>query len=107
MTAAERKLWALLRGRQLGRKFRRQHPIDPFVVDFFCVEAGLVVEVDGPYHDDQQTRDEQRDRWLEAHGFIVLHLTNDDVLTRPRETLERIRALLRSGPLPPGEGPDT
>ena len=80
----ERSLWDLLRaGRLSGFKFRRQHPVGPFFADFFCVEVGLVVEVDGPSHIGREARDLQRDRWLVTCGFTVVHVTNDEVLTDP------------------------
>jgi len=109
MTAAERLLWALLRGRRLGHKFRRQQPLGPFVVDFFCFEAALVVEVDGPVHRRRKRRDRFRDAWLGACGLRVLHLTNDQVLHHTDQALATIRNLLPPAsqpppPLPAGEG---
>ena len=110
MTRAEKVLWALLRAGQLGYKFRRQHPMGPFVLDFFCFEAGLVVEVDGPYHLARRARDRQRDRWLRAEGLTVVHLTNQEVLTAPERALARIRKQLFSwdatgpGPAPSPSG---
>ena len=67
-TPFEDALWRLLRQRPWGNKFRRQHPKGPFFLDFFCVEAGLVVEIDGPYHVTRRLRDRRRDEWLRAHG---------------------------------------
>ena len=69
MTDAERKLWRALRDKQLdGRRFRRQHPIGPYVVDFVCLERRLVIEVDGSQHGEpeQTTFDQQRTEWLGA-----------------------------------------
>ena len=71
MSDAERKLWHALRARQIeGARFRRQHPIGRYVVDFVCLERRLVVEVDGGQHteDDQVAHDVRRDRWLEAEA---------------------------------------
>lgn len=104
-TPAEQALWTLLRRRPWGYKFRRQHPKGPFFLDFLCVEAKLVIEVDGPYHVTRRTRDQRRDEWLREHGFEVLHVSNDEALGDPGRILERIRTVLgTSGPLPLGEG---
>jgi len=108
LTDAERRLWYHLRDRRLvGRKFRRQVPIGPFVADFACLEAMLVVEVDGSQHADGA--DAARDAFLRRHGFAVLRFWNNDVLTRTQGVLERIHAALSThphpGPLPQaGEG---
>src|SRR5579859_3352090 len=81
MTDAERKLWAALRDRQLnGIKFRRQHPLGPYVLDFFSEEHKLVVEVDGGQHADHAERDVVRDAWLNANGCHVLRFWNNEVL---------------------------
>jgi very-short-patch-repair endonuclease len=77
-TDAEIRLWSRLRGKQLaGFRFRRQHPLGPYVVDFFCAEAKLIVEVDGGQHADDG---EARTRWLEARGYRVIRFWNNDVL---------------------------
>lgn len=94
MTPAERALWALLRGRQLGFKFRRQHPLDRFYADFFCFEVALVVEVDGPYHRARRRYDRQRDNFLRLVGIKVLRLTNEEVLHNPDRAILRIRQAL-------------
>jgi very-short-patch-repair endonuclease len=108
MTDAERRLWYHLRDRRLvGRKFRRQVPIGPYVADFACLEAMLVVEVDGGQHADGA--DAARDAFLRCHGFAVLRFWNNDVLTRTQAVLATIHAALSThphpGPLPQaGEG---
>ena len=80
-TKAESLLWYVLRGRRLcGLKFRRQFPIDPFIVDFACVEQRLAVEVDGGYHDYVYEGDQTRQRHLEAEGWSVIRFRNEDVL---------------------------
>lgn len=80
MTKAEERLWHELRGRRLDRfKFRRQVPIGAYIVDFVCMEAKLVVEIDGSQHADSQ-HDRVRDAELAARGFRVLRFWNDDVL---------------------------
>ena len=74
-------LWQRLRGRKLGGlKFRRQHPIEPFIVDFACIEKHLVVELDGEYHDHVYERDQSRQQRLEAAGWKVVRFSNADVL---------------------------
>jgi len=78
---AERKLWAHLRLRQIGGyKFRRQHPLGPYIVDFVCIEKKLIVEVDGGQHDEKRSHDAIRDRWLEEKGFKVIRFWNNEVL---------------------------
>ena len=80
-TAAESLLWGLLRGRRLcGLKFRRQFPIEHFVVDFACIQKTLVVEVDGGYHDHVYEYDMARDRRLRHLGWDVVRFSNEDVL---------------------------
>ena len=82
MTDTERIVWSELRGRRLGQhRFRRQHPIGPFVVDFVCLDKRFIVEIDGGHHSEpeQVKRDEHRTRWLEEAGYIVLRATNTDV----------------------------
>jgi very-short-patch-repair endonuclease len=80
MTDAERKLWRALRSRQLATaKFRRQVPIGPYVADFMCYAARLVIEVDGGQHADS-VRDRIRDRWFRENGFRVLRFWNNEVL---------------------------
>src|SRR5690348_7228785 len=77
----ERQLWGTLRNRQLdGLKFRRQRPVDPSIVDFFCYEAWLVEELDGLSHVGRAARDDRRTRDLEGKGWDVIRITNDDVL---------------------------
>ena len=83
MTDAERKLWSLLRNNQLGVKFRRQVPYDLYILDFYCVKAKLVIEVDGARHytPEGKRRDKIRDADLRSDGLEVLRFTNADVLT--------------------------
>ena len=80
-TDAEAKLWQHLRHKQLdGYKFRRQHPLGQYVVDFICLEAMLVIEVDGGQHAEFIRRDERRTAFLEKQGFRVLRFWNNEVL---------------------------
>jgi len=91
MTPAERRLWACLRANRLhGFHFRRQQIIDGFIVDFYCDAAGLVVEVDGPVHDQHTAYDAERDRILAARGLRVLRVRNCDVMQDLAKVLERI-----------------
>jgi very-short-patch-repair endonuclease len=96
MTPAEEALWALLRTRPCGCKFRRQHPLGPFIADFYCHEVALVIEADGPIHLRRRHRDEQRDRFLALCGIEVLRLTNALILGDSASTARLIeRTLLR------------
>jgi very-short-patch-repair endonuclease len=82
LTLPEGLLWQQLRARPHGFKFRRQHPIGPYDLDFFCHEAGLAIEVDGVAHEmgDNPQRDERRDRWVAEQGVMTLRVTAADVL---------------------------
>lgn len=101
MTDAENRLWRQLRGKQIaGFKFRRQHPFGDYILDFVCLEAELVVEVDGGQHMQTTAEDAERDRRLEATGFRVLRFWNNQVLNEMEGVLETILAALRN-PSPP------
>jgi len=79
-TRMERLLWAQLRDRRSGGyKFRRQYPIGPFVADFICFEAHMVIEVDGESHDLNYAYDVRRDAWFKSKGFRVWRVTNEEV----------------------------
>jgi very-short-patch-repair endonuclease len=100
-TDAEALLWSHIRGRRLNRcKFRRQHPIGPYITDFTCIEAGLVVELDGGQHADQPQRDRARTRYLEQRGYRVLRFWNHDVLEHTDAVLEAILECLCPSPPP-------
>ena len=97
-TQAEQKLWQQLRSRRLaGLKFRRQMPIGPYVVDFICLEQGLVIEVDGSQHEKlaNQMHDEARTAYLNQQGFRVIRVWNNDVLNRMEVVLAHIWLSLR------------
>jgi very-short-patch-repair endonuclease len=81
-TIPERIFWGLLRDRRLaGIKFRRQHPVGPYVVDFYCAAHGLAVELDGRSHHDRGPQDRERQRYLEAvAGLRVFRVDNDDIV---------------------------
>ena len=94
-TATEAKLWQHLRGRRLdGFKFRRQHPVDRFIVDFCCLEHRLVIEIDGPVHQRLAERDSERTTILQALGYRVLRYTNDQVEHDLTAVLDAIREAL-------------
>lgn len=104
MTGPEKQLWSRLRARQFfGLKFRRQHGIGPYIVDFYCPEQSLVIEVDGDSHvpADQILKDQQRDRYLLSLGLQVIRYTNDDVLKNVEGVLENLRRKIPSGPTSP------
>jgi len=82
-TDVEAKLWLRLGDRQLcGAKFRRQHPIGPYIVDLWCPNRGLVVELDGGHHAEQTSADEERTRFLEAQGYRVVRFWDHEVLNQ-------------------------
>jgi len=90
-TDAELKLWRYLRHRRIGgQKFRRQHPVGPYVVDFACLEKGLIVEVDGGQHCEQAAYDSERTARLESLGFRVLRFWNNEVLQNVETVLDLI-----------------
>ena len=103
-TEAEKVLWNALRGRRLnGLKFRRQHPFESTILDFFCVEHQLVVELDGSVHDlpGQFKTDEERTRFLNDRGLNVIRFRNEEVLTSLPMVLQKIREITSSpGSLP-------
>jgi very-short-patch-repair endonuclease len=102
MTDAERLLWRHLRQRQVeGYKFRRQHPVGHYIVDFACLEGCLIVEVDGGQHADRKGYDRERTAWLEEQGFRVLRFWNTDVLGNIDGVREVIRVEVTSGCRPP------
>ncbi len=94
MTKAEKVLWEHLRGKKLaGLKFRRQHPMGAYIVDFYCHSKKLIIEVDGKYHEDdiQQQKDSFRDSEMERFDIQVLRFTNEEVLTQTESVLEQIK----------------
>ena len=80
-TPPEQLLWLAVRNEQIGGlKFRRQHPIGPYVVDFYCRSIGLVVEVDGMSHDNKMSQDAKKTKFIETQGLRILRVTNEDVM---------------------------
>jgi very-short-patch-repair endonuclease len=111
MTDAERKLWFLLRRKQLqGFRFRRQVPLGRYVADFACMSARLVLELDGGQHAERTDHDARRTKWMESVGFRVLRFWNGEVFTNAEGVLETIRLALLDPPPQPspsrGEGED-
>ena len=106
-TDAERRLWSRLRRRGLGgRKFRRQMPIGPYIVDFACPSERLVIEVDGGQHGEAIERDAERDAWMQARGWRVMRFWNNQVLGETEAVLETILSTFGLPPssLPPQAG---
>jgi very-short-patch-repair endonuclease len=106
---AERKVWSLLRaGRIDGLKFRRQHPVGPYIVDFACDLLRLVIEIDGGIHtrDDVTLDDHYRQVEIESLGWTVMRFSNAQALTEPLRVLDAIRAharLVKADPHPPAQ----
>ena len=98
MTDVERRLWGAMRGKQLGCRFRRQHPIGAYIVDFACVERKLVIELDGGQHQNQKTYDDTRSRYLNQQGWQVVRFWNNEVLNNLDGVLEVIMGKLESAP---------
>lgn len=87
LTPAERRMWHMLRSAQLeGLKFRRQHPVGPFIADFACLAIKLVVEIDGGQHN-ESISDAGRDAYMQAHGWNILRFWNNDVLKNTQGVL--------------------
>ena len=96
-TAAEAVLWAAVRNRQRGAKFRRQVPVDRFILDFYCPESRLVIEVDGDVHRGRSEPDAVRQSQLERLGLHVLRVGNEAVLHALPDVLQRIDSAIRNG----------
>ena len=94
-TEAEELIWQRLRNHQLlGSKFRRQHNIERFIVDFYCAEASLVVEVDGPIHQYQKEEDAIRQEFIESQGLRLVRFSNNDILNNLNGVINHISSLL-------------
>jgi very-short-patch-repair endonuclease len=105
-TPAEALLWRLLRNRQLlSHKFRRQQPLGPFIVDFCCLSARLIIELDGGQHAKRSLEDLRRTKWLQDQGFRVIRFWNHEVMRNPEAVWQQIcrslEAVLRGGAAPP------
>ncbi len=94
-TPAEKILWQHLRGRQFSDlKFRRQHPIPPFIVDFYCPQFQLIIELDGEIHKYQKEEDLSRQEWLSEIGYKIIRFNNDQVLNELDSVLREIRQIV-------------
>jgi very-short-patch-repair endonuclease len=98
MTEAERKLWSRINNKQLGFRFKPQHPISRFVADFYCHKAKLIIEVDGEIHLGRKEKeyDENREAVLKRLGIKVLRFTNEEVINDMEKVVEEIRKHLPS-----------
>jgi very-short-patch-repair endonuclease len=100
-TPAEAVLWDHLRSRRLaGLRFTRQRPIGSYIIDFYCPERGLVIEIDGPQHSlpEKLADDEERTTYLEGRGLRVVRFRNEEVLTRTEQVLLKIRDVVSPSP---------
>mgnify|MGYP000606112179 CR=1 FL=1 len=92
LSLPEALLWSLFRKQPAGVKFRRQHPLGPYVLDFYCAAPLIAIEIDGFAHDtgDRPLRDEARDAWLAAQGVTVIRIPAADVLQSPEDVAEAL-----------------
>ena len=96
LTTEERRLWYLLRSRRFENyKFRRQHPVGNYILDFACCEARLAVELDGGQHDENQEYDHQRTLWLNQKGWHVIRFWNNELWNNEEAVLEKILETLQ------------
>jgi very-short-patch-repair endonuclease len=103
-TPAEEVLWQALRNRGLGVKFRRQHPVGRFILDFWCADHRVVVELDGGIHDRQQERDAERTAVLASFGYRVIRFRNEEILDDLPGVLRRLKIFLN--PFESGDSAD-
>ncbi len=93
-TPTEKIIWEKLRNRKfLNLKFRRQHPIDNFIVVFYCAEPSFIIEIDGKVHEKQKEYDEFRQNLIERQGYQFLRITNSEIITDVNILLEKIRII--------------
>ena len=99
MTEAELKLWEYLRTKPSGYKFRRQHPLGNYILDFYCHKLRISIEVDGGYHltKEHQARDKERTAYVASLGVIEYRSTNEEILNDFDKSTELINEILRSG----------
>lgn len=96
MTYSESLLWEKLKGKQLmGLRFRRQHPIDIFIVDFYCHEVKLVIEIDGEIHLDQIEYDDGREADIEKYDIKIIRFTNDEVNNNIEDVIQKIESVIK------------
>lgn len=99
-TQAEYHLWHYLKNKQIGYKFRRQHGIDSFVVDFYCSEKQLAIEIDGAPHftEEGKRKDMERSKIIGEHGIKIIRFTNDEVLNQTSGVIRIIKEILETQP---------
>ena len=98
ITEAEEKLWLAVKNNQLeGYKFRRQHPLSIYIADFYCHALKLVIEIDGGYHlvEEQRLLDKKRTIDIEFQGLKVIRFTNEEILLKLPEVIDKIRAFIK------------
>jgi very-short-patch-repair endonuclease len=105
MTKAEQQLWDYLKSKPFGFKFRRQHPIGNFILDFYCHKLRISIEVDGGYHltTEQKTKDAERTKYVASLGITEYRFTNEEIIVNLNKTIEVINENLRAGS-PLGDG---
>lgn len=91
MTPAEKRLWEELRLNKLGVRFKPQHPMQFFIADFYCYALKLIIELDGPIHEFQLEKDQERTKALEELGNVIIRFTNDEVMNNMAYVLSEIR----------------
>ncbi len=94
-TAQEFLLWGVLKNKQLGYKFRRQHSLGNYIVDFYCPDRKLILEIDGSQHITQKNYDEQRSKFFKVNGLRVLRFWNNEVDNNMEGVIDRIKEYLR------------
>lgn len=96
MTYSERRLWERLSNNKLNVRFKPQHPLFLFIVDFYCHKAKLVIEVDGDVHfnDEKQTKDTERSQQIEALGIMIMRFTNEEIFKDLNSVVGKIRSAL-------------
>ena len=100
-TKAERLIWELIRGRKfMGLKFRRQHVIEGFVLDFYCRELKLGIEIDGGIHLKRKEYDRLRQEIVESEGINIIRIKNQEIANNKRSILNKIKEVIANQPLP-------
>ena len=97
LTFAEEILWNYLRTKPLGFKFRRQHPFSIYILDFYCHQLKLIIEVDGSIHELEEVKenDQIRQQQLQGEGLTFLRFSNDQIRVRPEEVIQQIETFLK------------
>ena len=96
MTDSEKLLWEQLKGKQvMGLRFRRQHPIDIFIADFYCHDARLVIEIDGEIHKVKVEYDDGREAEIERYNIKILRFSNDEIMSNIDEVINRIKVVIK------------